>query len=185
MKKRLLLIAIAVFVSVGLRAQMIAVGTDVAQDLLMTPNFGAEMVIGDNSTIGLSVFGNHKPWGKDMKMIGVQPEYRYYFSGRPMYSFFIGAGGIFGGYDISWKGKVYEGTAYGAGIIFGYVFNLTNRLNIDIHGGFGAIGYNGKEYFDGDYYDGDYYEDGELKTNAKGYFLFPTRLGVSVTYILK
>lgn len=185
MKKLLLIVALVLTATIGAKAQMLAVGTDVALDLLTTPNVGVEMVVGNRSTIGLSVFGNYHPWGKTMKMIGVQPEYRYYFSGRPIYSFFVGAGAVAAAYDITWKGKVYEGNALGLGLTFGYVFNLTKRLNIDCHAGFGTIAYKQKEYFTGDNYDGDYIVDGELLTNATGYVLLPTRVGVSVTYILK
>lgn len=185
MKKHLLIALPLMMAATGASAQMIAAGTDVAQDLLMTPNLGVEMVVGERTTLGLSVFGNHKPWGRDMKMIGLQPEYRYYFSGRPMHSFFVGAGAVAASYDITWKGKVYDGEAAGAGLTFGYVINLSRRLNIDCHAGFGAIFYKQKEYFTGDTYDNDYIEDGRLLTNAHGYVLLPTRIGVSITYILK
>jgi len=115
----------------------------------------------------------------------VKPEYRYYFSGRPMYRQFVGIGGVGASYDITWKGKVYNGSALGLGITFGYVFPITHRLNIDCHAGFGAIYYKHKEYFEKDNYDLDYSVGGVQRTNAEGYTLLPTRIGVSVTYILK
>ena len=75
--------------------------------------------------------------------------------------------------------------AFGIGATFGYVFNITHRLNIDCHAGFGAVVYRHKEYFVNDNYDLDYSIGGVERTNANGYALLPTRIGVSVSYILK
>ncbi len=183
--RKLILAAYMALACISARAQMVAVGTDVFMDALMTPSIGAELVVGERASVALNVFGNHKPWGKDMKMIGVQPEWRYYFSGRPMHHFFIGVGAVGVSYDITWKGKVYNGFAAGLGMTFGYVIPLGKRLNLDLHAGLGAIAYKQKEYFEADNYEADS-EFGELAhTNASGYALMPTRIGVSVTYILK
>ena len=102
-----------------------------------------------------------------------------------MHSFFVGAGALWTDYDIHWKGKVYEGQAMGLGMTFGYVFTLTRRINIDCHAGFGMIGYKHKEYFENDFYDEDYLINGLPRTNADGYTLLPTRIGVSISYIIK
>ena len=145
------------------RAQMVAVSTDVLMDALQTPSVGAELVVGERSSIGLSLFGNHNPWGKTMKIMGLQPEWRYYFSGRPMHSWFAGIGAVGAQYDITWKGKVYDGSAVGAGLTF----------------------YRQKEYFEADSYESDYDYGATAQSNAKGYAILPTRIGVSVSYILK
>lgn len=184
MKKSLLLF-VFLLSAFGVRAQMLAVGTDVLMDALMVPNIGAEMVVGERSVVGFHAFGGYKPWGQQMKCMGVQPEYRWFFSGRPMYRFFVGAGALATGYDITWSGKVYNGNAAGLGLTFGYVLPLSKRVNMDFHAGFGAIYYRQKEYFEGDYYDEDYSSNGVIRINAKGYSLLPTRIGVSLTYILK
>lgn len=184
MKKLVLTILIAMS-GICAKAQMLAVNNDVLMDVMMTPNIGFELVVGERTTVGASIFGNYKPWGKDIKMIGVQPEYRYFFSGRPMHKFFVGAGALLGSYDITWSGKFYDGVALGGGLTFGYVINISNRLNIDCHAGFGAIIYKHKEYFENDNYDIDFSINGMQRTNAKGYYLLPTRIGVSLSYILK
>ncbi len=167
------------------RAQMVAVSTDVLMDALMVPSIGAELVVGERTSVGLSCFVGHNPWGNDMKMAGLQPEWRYYFSGRPMHSYFIGVGGVVATYDITWKGKVYDGYACGLGLTFGYVISLGKRFNIDLHAGFGMIGYRQKEYFEGDNYEADSNYGAPSQANASGYMLLPTRIGVSVAYILK
>lgn len=182
---KLFFTVVASMAALGAEAQMLSVNTDVLMDVLQTPSAGAELVVSERSTVGLNVFGNHSPWGKDMKIIGVQPEYRYYFSGRPMHKHFVGVGGVGVAYDISWKGKIYDGGAFGLGLTFGYVFNVTRRVCVDCHLGLGVIAYKHKEYFENDNYDADYVVDGVLWTNARGYCLLPTRIGVSVSYILR
>ncbi len=167
------------------RAQMLSINTDLATDALMSPSLGLEIVTGEHSTVGLNALVSHKPWKKDIKAFAIQPEYRFYLSKRPMSGEFAGLGGLFSSYTIHWAGKIYEGNAYGMGITFGYVLPLAKRLNIDFHAGFAAIFYKQKEYFEGDLYETDYSVDGALEPNANGYTLLPTRIGISVTYILK
>ncbi len=184
MRKQIKILVLLLLCSTRMSAQQLAVGTDVALDLFMTPNIGAELVVGDRTSVALNVFGNYKPWGLDAKMMGIQPEYRYWIGARPMHKVFIGAGAIAASYDMTWKGKIYDGTAYGAGLTFGYVFNLTDRLNVEAHAGCGLIGYTHKEFFVKDNYD-DYTQDGAVVTNASGYTILPTRIGVSITYIFR
>lgn len=184
MRKILLAICFA-FTTVALRAQMVAVNTDILMDVLQMPGVGVELVVGERTTIGLNAFGGYHPWGQTVKVLGVQPEYRYYFSGRPMNRWFVGIGGIVTSHDITWSGKVYNGNAAGLGMTFGYVLSLSKRLNLDFHAGFGAIIYRQKEYFEGDFYDIDYSINGLQRTNARGYSLLPTRIGIALTYIIK
>ena len=87
--KKLLLVILITFCGISAKAQMLAVNTDMLLDVMMTPNAGVEVVVGERTTLGGHIFGNYKPWGKDVKMVGVQPEYRYFFSGRPLHKFFI------------------------------------------------------------------------------------------------
>lgn len=186
MMKRLMLTVIAAALwTVGSHAQMIAANVDGVWLAAMSPNLGAELVVGERSTLGMHALLALKPLGKDVRIRALQPEYRYYFSGRPMYREFIGIGGIGTVYDITWKGKVYDGAALGLGLTFGYVLPITSRLNIDFHAGFGFVTYKQKEYFVGDQYDSDYVFDGEQRANATGYYLLPTRIGVSVSYVIR
>ena len=79
----ILVMTLGVFVS---RAQQISVNTDVTMLMMQIYNAGAEMTIGNRSTLGLSVLGTKNPYiKKDMKLVAIQPEYRYYFGGRPLY----------------------------------------------------------------------------------------------------
>ena len=84
-----------------------------------------EIVTGNKTSFGLSVFGNCKPWGMDMKMVGAIPEFRYWFGGRPMMREFIGVAALGTSYDITWGSETYKGDAWGGGLTFGYAFLLT------------------------------------------------------------
>jgi len=183
--KKLLIVFLLTITQLPLFAQKVAVGSNVLMDALMIPNLGVDVVVGERSVAGVHGFGTYRPWGKDVRLLGVQPEYRYFFSGRPMNSFFVGAGGLAISYDITWSGKVYDGYAVGGGLTFGYVMPLSHRVNLEFHSGFGAIFYFHKEYFEGDFYDTDFATAGRIRTNAQGYTLLPTSFGVSLTYILK
>ena len=72
-------------------------------------------------------------------MIGLLPEYRYWFNGRPMTREFVGIAALGVSYDITWGERIYQGDAAGAGITFGYALNLSRRLNVEFYGGFGAV----------------------------------------------
>ena len=128
MKKTLLTILLAMTLGKGY-AQQIAVGTDVATDVLMIPSIGAEMTVGNRTTLALNVTGTHNPWGHKIKMLGVQPEYRYYVSGRTMHKLFVGIGAVAAFYDATIKRKVYDGIAYGGGLTFGYVINASTSTS--------------------------------------------------------
>ncbi len=193
MKKILLALSLLLAAFSTVSAQRIAVNTDLVMDGLMTPNIGFEMVTGNKSSLSVNALMASKPWGKDVKGWAIQPEYRYYFSGRPMYGWFVGAGAIGTVYDVTWGGKVYDGHAIGGGITYGYVLNfkdkrrhggLWDHITIDFHCGFGGIFYSRKEYFVNDNFESDYTINGTQRANAHGYYLLPTRFGISVCYII-
>lgn len=189
--RKILLICVLMAYSFGVRAQLIAAGTELTSDALLMPNLSLEMVTGNKTSLNISVMGTTNSYiFEKVKGIVLQPEYRYWFSGRPISRFFVGVGAIGGLFDITSKGKVYDGYGMGGGLTYGYVINvktkvpwLKDRLNIDIHSGFGAIYYHRKEYFVNDNFDVDYTKDNYQRANANGYYLLPTRVGVSVVYI--
>lgn len=167
------------------KAQMLAVNTDVAMDALMAPNVGLELTVANQSTLSLNALISHKSWGHKTQVAALQPEYRYYLSGRPMNKFFLGIGGIASVYDVEVKDKRYDGYCAGAGLTFGYVLPLSDRWSVDFHAGFGATAYKQKEYYIGDDYDNEYTKDGYPVANAKGFRYMPTRIGVSISYTLR
>lgn len=184
-------------------AQQVAIKSNGLMWLAMMPNAGCEFVAGERSTIDLSVFGSVNIWGNKAKILGFQPEYRYWFNGRPMTREYVGVAALGASYDITWGDKVYEGDAGGLGLTFGYVLNFgaeksgsgevgkkkkfrdfLRRLNVEFYAGCGLVYFQQKQYFKGDHFD-DYTGTGAVQANAKGYKLLPMKLGVSVSWILK
>ena len=166
-------------------AQQVAINTNVLMWGAMTPNLGVELVTGEHSSVGLSLFGHKNPYGMTSRLLGFQPEYRYWFNGRPMIREYLGIGMLLTTYDITWKKKnVYDGDAVGIGLTGGYVFSLGKRWNLELSGSFGLLWFRQKQYYVHDNYD-DYFVDEAAKTNARGYKLFPVKLGVTFSYIIK
>lgn len=162
-----------------LSAQMVAVRTDALKDLLMTPNVGVDLVVGEKYTLGAEVAFNRNPWGLKMRMTSVTPEFRYWFSGRPLTRQYVGVVGNITGYNLAWN-NVHQGDALGLGISFGHVWTLTQRWNIDLSGSLGVVGY--REKF---HYKNDNFTDYGERANARGYALLPIKLGVSVVYVIR
>lgn len=186
MRRLLLVMLMTTAMALGVRAQLLAVSTELTSDAVLAPSLGFELVTASRSSLALNAVYGKSILGKKSKLLAVQPEYRYWFSGRPLSSWFIGVGTIATVYKITYKGKVYDGYGAGAGFTFGYAWNITRRLSLDFHSGLGAIFYRRKEYYTIDNYDVDYTDaQGYQRANARGYDLLPTRIGISVVYVLK
>lgn len=182
-RKLILLLALTLG-TLGMKAQIIAVNTDVVSDAMLAPNLGVELGMNSRSSLSVNALFGNKILGKDIKLAAVQPEWRYYLSGRTMYHHFIGIGALATSYNMKVDDRVYNGDGAGLGVTFGYVLPLTNRLSIDFHAGCGMLVYRQKEH----HVDEDYsqYMDGEQEVaNSHGTGIWPTRIGISLTYILK
>lgn len=171
------------------RAQLLSVNTDVAMDAVQAYSFGLELTMGRRTTLNVNGLAGNKVLGQQIKGFAIQPEWRYYLSGRPMYHEFIGVVGLVTTYDMTYSGKVRDGHALGAGVSFGYVWPLplpfTKRLMLDVHASCGVTMYKHKEYFVGDEFDMNFIDDvGTPIPNASGHLVMPMRVGVSLTYII-
>lgn len=161
-------------------AQMMALRTDMTKDLLMTPSFGLDFVVGEKQTLGVEVIYNNHPWKQQMQLTSVMPEFRYWFNGRPFTRQYIGAVASLSTYSLAWSKNVYDGDALGIGLSFGHVWTLSKRWNIDFSASVGVLGYRQKYY-----YTNDYFQDYGERTNAFGYLLMPIKLGISAVYVLR
>ncbi|MGM9787169.1 MAG: DUF3575 domain-containing protein [Candidatus Cryptobacteroides sp.] len=165
-------------------AQQVAVKTNALYWAALSPNFGVEIVTGEHSSIDFSVMGHYKPYGLNSKLFTFQPEYRYWFNGRPMIREYIGASALVATYDMGFGDYLYKGNAYSVGITGGYVFALNKHWNLELCAGFSFLFFHQKQYCKHDNYD-DYYIDTTVQANAWGYKLFPAKLGVTFSYIIK
>lgn len=183
MKKYILTLVLAFTASISMRAQMCAFNTNVIWDAACVPNLGIEIGTGNNTSVVFNAFGGYNPWGLDAKCAGIQPEFRYWLSGRTMHQEFVGIGGIGASYKFPIAGKIYDGYTAGLGLTFGYALKLSQRVVLTLHGGCGLLFYNQKEYFNGDDYDNEAIM-GTIRANAHGYNILPTNLGVTFSYII-
>lgn len=171
----------------NLSAQMVAVRTDALKDLLMTPNVGVDLVVGEKFTLGAEVAFARDPWlitkdlrdKNDLRLTSVTPEFRYWFNGRPLTRQYVGLVANMTAYEFKFGESMHQGDAYGVGLSFGHVWTLTQRWNIDLSGSCGLVGY--RERYTNT-------KNGAVPTgdaNAWGYTLFPIKLGVSVVYVIR
>lgn len=167
-----------------LHAQKIAVKTDALLLGTMTPNLGGELIVGERTSVCLTAFGNNKPWGKDIKMMGIVPELRYWFNGRPLIRQYIGIAALGTHYDITWKEDMYQGDALGAGISFGHVWRLGRRIAVECYASCGAVYFKHKHYNVNDNFE-DYEQFEDAHNNVTGIKIMPTKIGISFTYIIK
>lgn len=89
----------------GLKAQRLAVNTDVAMDACLAPSLGIELTMGKKSTLNLNGLYGSKVLGQDIRIGALQPEWRIYISGRPMYHHYVGAIGLLASYKMKFDGK--------------------------------------------------------------------------------
>ena len=187
--------------SLEARAQQFGVKTNALMWGLCAPNAGVEIVVGERCSLDISgfakpSFGSATGPFLNSYITGFQPEFRYWFSGRPMTREFIGVSALFADYDLanqdSLTGKmyIYSGNAVSLGVVGGYSFILgkdetkLSRWRLEICGGFSLLAFLQKRYAEGDSYD-DYFVGEPVKANTWGYKLFPAKLGVTFTYIIK
>jgi hypothetical protein len=162
-------------------AQQLGIKTNALMWAAMTPNFGCEFVLQDRTSLDISVSGHYRPYGLESQFIAIQPEYRFWFNGRPMIREYVGASVMAASYDVTMGGQVYDGIAASVGLTGGYAFLIGNRWRFELCGGLSLLFFNQRQYYRND----DYFSNEFAPANAWGYKLFPAKLGVSFTYIIK
>lgn len=167
-----------------LDAQQVAIHFNTLKLSLMTPDIGVDIVVGEKSSVGASISGHWHPYGFNSKILSVQPQFRYWFSGRPFNREYIGASAIIATYDITTSSRVYRGTAEGLGLTGGYVMLLGKRCALEISGGLSLLYYNQKRYSSSDKFSGNY-EGADDWSASKGLELIPSNIGVTFIYIIK
>lgn len=177
-----------IFLSVTLigKAQTVAVKSNILYDATATVNLGAEVAF--NKHWSLDVSGNYNGWDivsdKSWKHWMVQPEARYWlhekFNGH-----YFGVHGIYIDYDIDNSNFIsvmkkkfsYDGNGYGGGISYGYQLYLSPHWNIEFSAGVGFVHF--------EYDKSAYPADEEPAYKYRNNYFGPTKLGVSIVYIIK
>jgi len=170
-------------------AQRLAVKTNALSWAALTPDLGLELVTGERTSIALSASVNSFFGMEGYSLTVLQPEFRFWFNGRPLTREYVGISVFAATYDLSLpsgtdRANVFRGDGLAVGPSGGYVFNLGKRWNFELSGGTGILLFRQKQYFGDDSYD-DYFVDGNTQPNTWGFKLFPVKLAASFIYIIK
>lgn len=165
-------------------AQQWGVTTNGLYWLTATPNLGVEVSVHPKMTLAASLQYNPFTYKNNRKMKHLlgQFEYRYWLS-ETFKGHYFGAHTINGMYNFgnlpfgSLKNYRYEGNLFGGGFTYGYQWILNSRLNIGADIGFG--------YFYMDYQKFYCPTCGEKIERYHTNYLGPTKVGISLIYLLK
>ncbi len=182
---KILLLAVLsiLFGSTKAEAQNISVKTNALLLGALTPNIGFEFVTSGHTSLDVSFCGHVRPYGLTSSMLSIQPEFRYWFNGRPMINEFIGVTTGFTIYDMVMYKQVRNGVAASLGITGGYCLTLSKKWNIEFTGGCSLTYFTQKQYSSES--TGDYFVKIPERHNSQGLKFFPIDLGVTFTYIIK
>lgn len=184
---RFLTMVAVVLLAVAVKAQNIALKSNLLYWTTATPNLGVEMQVSPRHTIQL--FYGLNPWkfsdGKSLRHWTLQPEWRHWFC-QTFNGWFVGGhlmGGQFNAGGISlpfhivsdFKDRRYEGWYAGGGISAGYQWPLSRHWNAEASLG---VGY--------DYISYDKFKCGECGDKIKSghtHYIGPTKAAVSLMYM--
>ncbi|MDR0891155.1 MAG: DUF3575 domain-containing protein [Mediterranea sp.] len=165
------------------------VKTNLLYDATTTFNLGMELKVGKRYTFDLSA--NYNPWtfdnNKKLKHFLVQPELRYWLC-EPFYGHFFGIHALYSHYNIGGINLPfgflphldetrYQGDLYGAGLSYGYHWLLASHWSLEFSLGIGYVHTRYKAY--------ECSSCGEYKHTKYRNYLAPTKVGVSIIYIIK
>lgn len=170
-------------------AQRLAVKANALSWAALSPNLGLEVITGERTSVALSVMGTWKPFGLPEKVLALQPEFRFWFNGRPLTREYVGICAFATTYDLvlgtgTRQTNVFRGDALALGVSGGHVFNMGKRWCFELSGGVGVMLFRQKQYFDGDNYE-NYFIGERTAPNNWGYKLFPVKLSACFIYIIK
>lgn len=183
--KIFLTILLAVGSALGVCAQNIEVKTNLLYDLTTTINLGVEFRTGERTSIDVPM--SYNPWdfggenNRQWKHYLVQPGFRYWLGGEAFSGHFVGVHGHYAFYSLGalplsdyMKAHHFEGTAYGAGVSWGYRWNFRGHLALETELGLGYAMLDYKIYDCGDC--GDY-----ISKKTQDWF-GPTKAAVNLIY---
>ena len=158
-------------------AQLMAIKTNTLLWGNLTPNLSMELVTTKKTSFEITGFYSLKNTTFDTQLKGAQMEMRYWASGRPMNSLFMGVSLSALRYETTF-GRVnrHVGDAIAPGIVFGYALALGKHWNAEFATGVGYFWFDERRYGKG--------HDAWLEPyNEHGGRMLPTKLNASIAYI--
>ncbi len=189
-RTRLLLLSFSVMAFLNAQSQRtFSIKNNLLYDATLTPNLGAEIVVGQRSTFQL--FYGLNPWNgyhgqKRLQHWSLMPEYRYWLSGEPFRGWFMGLHAVGGEYNVAGnqlpfglfetlRHSHYEGWFGGGGLTIGHAWRLSRHWNLEAALG---IGYAYTRY---SRYENE--ECGDLLEQGHHNYVGPTKLALNIAYV--
>ena len=159
-------------------AQIFAVRANALAALTATLDLGAEVSIADKWTVEASGYWNPlRTENLSTCFHAVQLGGRYWLY-ESFVGHFVGAHLSYVGYDLGSRTRRYDGLAFGIGLSYGYSWMLSTRWNVAVETGIGLFRTRDTRR---DPTVGDW--DDEYIYHYRRWTLFPSRLGVSFSYL--
>jgi len=168
------------------RAQQVAVKSNLLYDGTTSMNLGLEVVMSPHWTLELPV--NYNPWtfsdNRKLKHWMIQPEARYWFC-EQFNAHFLGLHAHIAGFNaggIDWLGMEkyrYEGTLYGGGLSYGYHWILSRHWSVEATLGLGYA------YLDYTRYGCKVCDAPTTEQPSPTHYFGPTKAGITLIYVIK
>lgn len=173
----------------GMGSGRFGIKSNLLYDATLTINLGLEFLISPRMTFDFPV--NYNGWtfsdNKKFKHVLVQPEFRYWLC-DPFQKHFVGFHGHYGYYNIggidapfgffpTLESNRYQGWLAGVGVSYGYALYLGPRWNMEFTVGFGYTYLHYKKY--------ECVECGEYRGKFDKHYVGPTKIGLSLVYLIK
>lgn len=172
----IIVILLSVFGSKELKAQGIAVKTNLAGWTTFAPNIGVDLCISECNSIEAIFYKSvADSWLKDANYTALQLGYRYWFDREPLNSFFCGVTATPVMYDVKIKDTKRKGDCLPVGINIGYCYPLGDKLNLEVSYGIGALFL----------YEDIKNTDESIINSRRNISFSPTNLEISISYIIK
>ena len=184
-----LFLVLAAFCTAGLRAQNVALKSDLLTGVLSSPNIGVEVKLSERFSLEADFHYNPFPAGKDKRWKHwlLQPELRYWMC-QPYGGHFVGVNFLYGVYNVgnvklpfgifkAARSARYEGEFTGAGLTYGYHFILSPRWGLETSIGVGFM-HNSYERY-------RCMHCGEKTGSGSRSFIAPTKAAVSLVYVIR
>lgn len=185
----LILMLLILLCSAEVKAQTIALKSDLLTGALSSPNIAVEVKLSNRFTLETGFHYNpfHAGENKRWKHWFLQPELRYWIC-QPYGGHFFGAHLVYGVYNVGnirlplglFKGvrsSRYEGDFMGAGISYGYHFILSPRWSIETSIGVGFLHTEYQHY--------RCLHCGERTGSGSRNFITPTKAAISLVYVIR
>lgn len=165
-----------------LKAQRMALTSNLLEDAVLTPNLGLDIVVADRQSIAFDVsFAPYKLSEKfHNKHMALRAGYKYWFS-QALYAHYLSIDGVVSSSDVRIGSLGARDEYIALGVGYGYSFIISKRLNIVPNLGIGlAYGsrYDGTDHMAGP-------NEGIHATSTVRFMPVVTRLAVTIQYVLK